>query len=47
VKAEPRIYPQKKPWEGLEEIERKNGLVWFKTKHGKMCVTEERLKDGK
>lgn len=38
---EPRIFKSKPKWVGLEEVERKNGLVWFKTKYGKMAVPEK------
>ena len=35
---EPRIFEHKPKWLKLEEIERTNTVVWFKTRTGRLCV---------
>ena len=40
MKQEPQIFRVKPMWDGLEELYRKNGLVTFKTKHGKLVASE-------
>lgn len=38
---EPRIYPEKPRWANLERLCVHDGRVWFKTKYGRISVSEK------